>query len=108
MADPAIQELEATTKFYLWPKAVTDNFFRGAPFQAYLRQKALTTFPGGLDMRFSFTYAPMIGGAYAQGANFNITKPATITSAAFDPKFLITAVANKVRTLFQSNRLVFA
>lgn len=87
MADPLIQELEATTKFYLWPKAVTDNFFRGAPFQAHLRQKALTTFPGGSDMRFSFIYAPMIGGAYLQGGNFNIAKPATITSAVFDPKF---------------------
>jgi len=87
MADPLIQELEATTKFYLWPKAVTDNFFRGAPLQAHMRQKCLTTFPGGLDMRFSFIYAPLIGGAYMQGANFNITKPATITSAVFDPKF---------------------
>ncbi len=87
MADPVIQELEATTKFYLWPKAVTDNFFRSGPFQAKLRQKAMTVFPGGLDMRFSFVYAPMVGGAYTQGSTFNITKPSTITSAVFDPKF---------------------
>ena len=87
MADPVVQELEATTKFYLWPKAVTDNFFRSGPFMAHLRQKALTVFPGGLDMRYSFVYAPMIGGAYTQGSNFNITKPSTITSAVFDPKF---------------------
>ncbi len=87
MADPNVQELEATTKFYLWPKAVTDNFFRSGPFQAKLRQSALTVFPGGLDMRFSFVYAPMIGGPYVQGQNFNITKPSTITSAIFDPKF---------------------
>lgn len=87
MADPVVQELEATTKFYLWPKAVTDNFFRGSPFQARLRQKAMTVFPGGSDMRFSFVYAPMIGEAYLPGGGFNITKPATITSAVFDPKF---------------------
>src|SRR3990172_12146623 len=87
MADPVVQELEATTKVYIWPRAITDNFFRSGPFPAYLRQKALTVFPGGLDMRYSFVYAPMIGTAYAQGATFNITKPSTITSAVFDPKF---------------------
>lgn len=92
MADPVVQELEAATKEYIWPNAITDNFFRGGPVTAYFRQKALKVFPGGRDMRAVFTYAPMIGGAYLQGAPFNLAKPQTLTSEVFLPKFYQTNV----------------
>lgn len=87
MADPVIQELEAATKEYIWPNAVTDNFFRSDPVVAYFRQTALTVFPGGRDMRSVFNYAPLIGGAYLQGAPFVLAKPQTLTSGVAQPKF---------------------
>jgi hypothetical protein len=87
MADPVVGELEAATKEYIWPNAVTDNFFRGDPVTAYFRQKALTVFPGGRDMRAAFNYAPLFGGAYLQGAPFNLAKPQTLSSEVFDPRF---------------------
>ena len=92
MADPNVQELEAATKEYIWPNAVTDLFFRSDPVVAYMRQTALTVFPGGRDMRNVFNYAPLIGGAYLQGAPFTLTKPQTLSSAIFDPKFYMTNV----------------
>lgn len=87
MADPVVQELEASTQEYIWPNAVTDNFFRGDPVLAYFRQKVLTVFPGGRDMRAAFNYAPLFGGAYLQGAPFNLAKPQTLTSEVFTPRF---------------------
>ena len=87
MADPVVAELDAATKEYIWPNAVTDNFFRSDPVVAYFRQTALTVFPGGRDMRNAFNYAPLIGGAYLQGAPFNLLKPQTLTSAVFNPRF---------------------
>lgn len=87
MADPVLDEVNAITHFHLYPKVVQDNFFLNAPFTARLRARCMTPFPGGSDMRFTFLYAPMIGGSYSQGDSFNITKPQTYTSATFQPKF---------------------
>lgn len=109
--DPNIQALEATTRWYLWPKAITDNFFRSDPLQAYLRQKALAIFPGGTDMRFTFRYKPMIGGSYAQGANFNISKRQTLAAGIFDPKFYqtnITEYLEEIRVQNTGENAVFS
>lgn len=66
---------------------ITDNFFLDTPFQAYLRAKALVPFGGGAFTQAVFLYAPMIGGAYAKGASFNITKRQTLAGTLFDPKY---------------------
>ena len=89
MADPILDEVNAITQFFLYPQAIEDEFFRNSPFTAYLRSHSMATFTGGSDMRFAFTYAPLIGGAYAQGETFNVTKPQTLTAAQFQPKFWI-------------------
>lgn len=38
-------------------------------------------------MQNVFLYAPLIGGSYAKGASFNITKRQTLAGTLFDPKF---------------------
>jgi hypothetical protein len=92
MADPILDEVNAITQFFLYPQAIEDEFFRNSPFTAYLRSHSMATFTGGSDMRFAFTYAPLIGGAYSQGETFNVTKPQTLTAAQFQPKFYYTNI----------------
>src|SRR5262245_27895328 len=104
MADPVLDEVNAITHFHLYPKVVQDNFFLNAPFTARLRARAMQPFPGGSDMRFTFLYAPMIGGFYAPGATFNITKPQTYTSATFQPKFVETNVTEYLEQILVINR----
>ena len=86
MADPILDEINLTTLAEIYPHTIEDNFFLDTPFLAYLRAQALTDFTGGANTRFTFLYAPMIGGAYARGDNFNITKRQTLAGAVFDPK----------------------
>jgi len=75
------------------------NFFLDTPFLAYLRAKALTDFTGGANTRFTFLYAPMIGGAYSRGENFNITKRQTLAGAVFDPKLYEVSVPEYLEDL---------
>ncbi len=86
MADPLLDEINATTEKEIYGAVMQDNFFRNAPYLAYKRDHCLFPFGGGAFMQFDFTYAPMIGGAYARGENFNTSKPQTIQGAQFDPK----------------------
>lgn len=104
MADPVLDEINSITHFHLYPKVVQDNYFLNAPFPAHLRAKAMAPFPGGSDMRFTFLYSPLIGGAYAQGETFNITKPQTYTSATFLPKFYFTNVTEYLEQILVINR----
>jgi hypothetical protein len=85
--DPILDEINLTTLKEIEPRVITDNFFLDTPFQAYLRAKALVPFGGGAFTQAVFLYAPMIGGAYARGASFNITKRQTLAGTLFDPKF---------------------
>jgi hypothetical protein len=55
-------------------------------------------------MRFTFLYAPMIGGFYSQGETFNITKPQTYTSATFSPRFVYTNVTEYLEQILVINR----
>lgn len=104
MADPVLDEVNAITHFHLYPRVIQDEFFLNAPFAARLRARCMTPFPGGSDMRFTFLYAPMIGGFYNQGQSFNITKPQTYTSATFQPKFLMTNVTEYLEQILVINR----
>lgn len=92
MADPIFDELNATTLREIYPRVVEDQFFKGAPFLAYLRRQCLRPFGGGASMSFTFLHAPMIGGAYAPGDPFTITKVPTLGSAEFLPRYYYVAV----------------
>jgi hypothetical protein len=87
MADPILDEINLTTLKEIFPRVIEDNYFLDTPFQAYLRARSLVPFGGGAFMQNTFLYAPMIGGSYAKGANFNITKRQTLAGTVFDPKY---------------------
>jgi hypothetical protein len=85
--DPIYDEINLTTLKEIYPTVIEDNYFLDTPFQAYLRARSMVPFGGGAFMQNTFLYAPMIGGSYAKGANFNITKRQTLAGTQFDPKY---------------------
>lgn len=88
MPDPILDEISLTTKFELYPNVIKDCLFLAAPFCAKLRAKALVPFTGGSEMRSTFLYASLLGGAYAKGGpGFNLTKPQTLGGTSFQPKY---------------------
>lgn len=87
MADPILDEVNLTTLKEIYPRIIEDNFFLDTPFTAYLRAHSLVPFGGGAFMQTTFLYAPMIGGSYAKGANFDISKRQTLAGTVFDPKY---------------------
>lgn len=87
MADPIVTALTAVTKEEIWPRQITDSFFRAIPFFSYLRDKALTTFSGMTFMQYPYLFRPLIGGAYAPGQAFNIDKVDSIAALQFREKY---------------------
>lgn len=90
--DPAVQELNSVTLFEIYPRAVEDEFFLATPFLAYIRDHCLVPFTGGTFMQSPIRYAPLIGGFYAPGANFNIEKRPTITALQFDTRYCYVSI----------------
>lgn len=90
--DPAVNELSSVTKFEIYPRTIEDNFFLGAPLLAYIRDHCLVPFSGGTFMQSPIRYQSLIGGFYAPGANFNITKRQTITALQFEPKYCYVSI----------------
>src|SRR3970282_2950728 len=90
--DPAIAELNAGTLHEIYPRTVEDNFFLATPLLAYIRDHCLVPFTGGTFMQSPIRYAPMIGGFYAPGANFNTTKRQTITATQFDTRYCYVSI----------------
>lgn len=85
-SDPLFDEIAATTLQEIYPDVIQDEYFKGAPFLAYLRDHCLVPFEGGAFMQNDFTYAPLIGGFYDIGKTFVTAKPQTIGGMALDPK----------------------
>ena len=104
MADPILDEINLTTLAEIYPHTIEDNFFLDTPFLAYMRAHALTDFTGGANTRFTFLYAPMIGGAYSRGENFNITKRQTLAGAVFDPKLYEVSIPEYLEDLEVLNK----
>ena len=104
MPDPILDEINLTTLAEIYPHTIEDNFFLDTPFLAYLRAHALTDFTGGANTRFTFLYAPMIGGAYARGDNFNINKRQTLAGAQFDPKLYEVSIPEYLEDLEVLNK----
>lgn len=90
--DPAVQELNAVTLNEIFPQTIEDNFFLATPLLAYWRDHCLVPFTGGTFMQSPFRYQGMIGGFYAPGASFNITKRPTITAMQFDPRYCYVSI----------------
>jgi hypothetical protein len=90
--DPNIAELNSVTLFEIFPKTVEDEFFLAAPLLAYIRDHCLVPFTGGSFMQAPFRYAPMIGGFYAPGGNFNVTKRQTIAALQFTTRYAYVSI----------------
>lgn len=82
-----VDELSATTKFEIFPAVIQDNFFLAVPELAYFRDHCLVPFGGGSFMQAVFRYASLIGGFYAPGSNFNITRRNTLAALQFDTRY---------------------
>lgn len=92
MADPNVEELNALTYYEVYPKTIEDSFFLAAPLLAYFRDHCLVPFTGGTWMQAIFRYAPLIGGFYAPGSSFNITKRTTMAALQFDTRYLYVSI----------------
>ena len=90
--DPNVAELNAVTLFEIYPRTVEDEFFLATPLLAYFRDHCLVPFTGGTFMQSPIRYAPLIGGFYAPGASFNITKRQTITALQFDTRYCYVSI----------------
>ena len=90
--DPNVQELNSVTLFEIYPRTVEDEFFLATPLLAYFRDHCLVPFTGGTFMQSPIRYAPLIGGFYAPGANFNITKQQTIAALQFDTRYCYVSI----------------
>ena len=92
-ADPLLDPINETTLPEVNQDAIEDEFFLSSVFQAHLRSKCMVPFEGGAFMRNLQLYAPLIGGAYAKGiGGFNLTKPLTISSNVFDPRYYVVMI----------------
>jgi hypothetical protein len=89
---PQFDELSAITQFELYPRALRDLVFKGAPFWAYLRKQGAQPFAGGNGMRSSFLYGVMNGGFYSQGENFNLLKNPVLAATQFKPRYIYVAI----------------
>lgn len=85
MADPNIDALNATTLKEIYPRVVRDVFFKNSPFLAYVRNNVIP-WSGGVSTDSAFIYDALIGGAYAKGQTFNLTKPETVAALTFTPR----------------------
>src|SRR2546430_15276534 len=99
-----LDELNATTHFFLYPDLVEDNFFKNVPLLAYIRANCLANFHGGTDMRTPFVFGPMIGGGYPRGATFNVTKPQTVAGIVFTPRYYEMNVTEYLEDILVINR----
>jgi hypothetical protein len=102
--DPNVAELNSVTHFEIYPRVVQDNFFLATPLLAYFRDHCLVPFTGGTFMQAPFRYASLIGGFYAPGANFNITKRQTITSLQFDTRYCYVSIPEYKEQLQVENK----
>lgn len=93
MPDPILDEINLTTLKEIYPRVIRDNFFLDTPFLAYMRAQSLVPFGGGSEMHNTFLYAPMIGGFYKVGQNFNITIRPSLAGTKFVPKYIYVSVA---------------
>lgn len=104
MSDPILDPLNVTTLKEIYPTAIEDLFFLNTPFQAHLRAKCLVPFDGGAFMQNDFAYAPLIGGAYQPGDNFNINVVDVLSACVFDPKYYQVSLGEYLENMLVTNK----
>jgi hypothetical protein len=106
MADPLaiVNALSAVTREEIWPRQITDNFFKAIPFFSYLRDKAIMDWDGGTFMQYPFLYNALIGGAYAPGQSFNIDKVDTLSAMQFVERYYEDNITHMLEEIEVKNR----
>lgn len=102
--DPAIAELNAVTLQEIFPRTIADDFFLATPLLAYFRDHCLVPFTGGLFMQSPIRYAPMIGGFYAPGSNFNLTKRQTLTAGQWTARYVYVSIPEYLEEISVINK----
>lgn len=102
--DPTIAELNAVTLQEILPRTITDNFFLATPLLAYFRDHCTVPFTGGLFMQSPFRYASMIGGFYAPGSNFNLSKRQTLTATQFNARYIYVSIPEYLEDISVINK----
>jgi len=103
MADPAFDQLSATTLAELREDVLIDSFFVDTATQRKLRASgALDDFAGGLFMQTPFMYDRVNGGAIAPGSDVTVTQKNIVAATAFVPKEYVEQVP---LNLWQTNVL---
>jgi len=103
-------EIDTVTTKEIMPGLV-DNFFKAGPLMAFLKRNRYKVWRGGPQIQQNYLYAPMKGGAYAKGAQFNVTKRQTMSGLIFTPKFYevnVTEYGEDVEVLAQGSHRAFS
>lgn len=98
MAEPQFDELNTATRKDILPSLV-DNFFRNGPVIRYCKEKRLRIFKGGTGIQENTLFKPMIGGPYARGGKFNITRRQTKTGLFFTMKTYYVNVSEHIEDI---------
>jgi hypothetical protein len=104
MADPYLSELNSSTLQEIYPRVIRDNFFRNAPLLAYLRANCLVPYRGGAAIQGTFAYAPLNGGFYKVGQNFNIGVKQVLAGTLFEPRYVAVPVSEYKETIDVVNK----
>lgn len=87
MADPAFDQVSATTLADLRDDVLYDNFFVDTAWQRKMRVSgALDEFLGGSIMQTPFQYDRVNGGAIAPGSDITVLQKQILAATAFVPK----------------------
>lgn len=86
MADPQLDEINTAVTKNIQP-GVVDGYFKAGPLMRYVKEKRMKSFPGGASIQSNFLYAPMKGGPYAPGAQFDTTRRQTKAGFNLTPKY---------------------
>ncbi len=85
---PDLDPLNVSTQRYIRKNpALVDSWTQNDPLIAYAKLNTKEIFGGGTLIQEGFTYAPMIGGAYLKGKEFNITEKQVEQATQFNVKF---------------------
>lgn len=98
MPEPQFNEIDTATRKEILP-SVADDFFKNGPVIRYCKEKRMRIFKGGTGIQENLLYKPMVGGAYARGSKFDITRRQTKTGLYFTFKTYYVNVSEHIEDL---------
>ncbi len=98
MPEPQFDELNTATRKDILPSLV-DNFFKNGPTIRYTKEHRLRIFKGGTGIQENTLFKPMVGGPYARGSKFNITRRQTKTGMFFTMKTYYANISEHVEDI---------